>query len=100
VPGIPTGAVVVVDGAEDVGVEAGVGAEVEVDGGVAVGVGDAGGVVVPAGVEAVGVGVAVAVGVAVGVGVAVAPVSDPVVRDFTGERLCQRSWNLYATKYV
>jgi hypothetical protein len=94
--------VAVVDGAEDVGVEAGVGAEVEADGGVvvAVGVGDAGGVVVPAGVEAVGVGVAVAVDVAVGVGVAVAPVPDPVVRDFTGERLCQRSWNLYATKYV
>jgi hypothetical protein len=79
VPGIPTGAAAVVDGAEDVTLEVGVDPDTDV------GVGDAGRVAVPEGVEAVGVGVAVE------------PVPAPVVKDFAGEALYQRSWNLYAT---
>ncbi|WP_162684223.1 hypothetical protein [Streptomyces populi] len=69
------------DGAEDVTFEVGVDADTDV------GVGDTGCVAVPEGVEAVGAGVAVEP----------APVPEPVVKDFTGEALYQRSWNLYAT---
>ncbi|WP_406841463.1 hypothetical protein ACICHK_07235 [Streptomyces sp. AHU1] len=100
VPGIPTGAAAVVDGTEAVTLEVGVDADVDVGDGAEdvtldvgvdadtdVGVGDAGCVAVPEGVEAVGVGVAVEP----------VPVPAPVVKDFTGEALYQRSWNLYAT---